>query len=600
MAQLIPPISSFSREATAGEKRFAQRLRDKLDDEYLCWYNAPVGDRRRYPDFIILHPDRGLLVLEVKDWKPRTITSIKNGRIELKLENGTNVAADNPLEQSRNYAIALAKQLQRDKSLIQGEGKYQGKLVFPWAFGVVLTNITRRQFKKLKLQKLIPHQDVVCRDEMTENCNPYTFEQQLLGIFKHQFLEGLNQDQVDRIRAHIYPEIIIPQQFELFTEDDEFAPDVLKVMSIQQEQFARGLGAGHRIVHGVAGSGKTLILCYRCDFLAKTVAKPILVICYNRLFASRLREYMEDRGWDERKIIVRNFHRWCGEQLDAAGIERGDFRSTPTQLLHEVETGQIPPKQYGAIIVDEGNDFHDPNWLRLLTMMSESVEAPFLFLYDDAQTIYEKGLSFPLSEAGLQARGRTSILRVNYRNTDPVQRFAFKFASSHLSMSEDEEQQHGALDPIGSGRTGIEPHVAIFKDRKTELSRVSYWIKKFCEDEQGRWSDFCITCRYNNQLSEWVEHLRRSGIPAKKYLDNSEKDLFRVKDNVVKLLSMHSCKGLEFPIVFVSGACDLPNPNAPKANEAKLLYVAMTRAKSSLVVTGYRDKGFLKELKALS
>ena len=50
-------------------------------------------------------------------------------------------------------------------------------------------------------------------------------------------------------------------------------------MDLQQEQLARSLGEGHRVIHGVAGYGKTMILGYRCQYLAKVLAKPILVLC---------------------------------------------------------------------------------------------------------------------------------------------------------------------------------------------------------------------------------------------------------------------------------------------------------------------------------
>jgi len=51
---------------TPGEKRLARRLEALLDEDYLCWYDIPVGRKNRYPDFIVLHPARGLLFLEVR------------------------------------------------------------------------------------------------------------------------------------------------------------------------------------------------------------------------------------------------------------------------------------------------------------------------------------------------------------------------------------------------------------------------------------------------------------------------------------------------------------------------------------------------------
>lgn len=54
---------------TQGERRTAERLEQKLDDDYLVWYDVPVGPKHSHPDFVVLHPRRGLLILEVKDWR---------------------------------------------------------------------------------------------------------------------------------------------------------------------------------------------------------------------------------------------------------------------------------------------------------------------------------------------------------------------------------------------------------------------------------------------------------------------------------------------------------------------------------------------------
>lgn len=71
MATLIPALNGCLPRMTSGEKRFAQRLESLLESDYLCWYDVPIGSRHQHPDFVILHPRRGLLVLEAKDWKLR-------------------------------------------------------------------------------------------------------------------------------------------------------------------------------------------------------------------------------------------------------------------------------------------------------------------------------------------------------------------------------------------------------------------------------------------------------------------------------------------------------------------------------------------------
>ncbi|MBA1332988.1 hypothetical protein QQ73_18630, partial [Candidatus Endoriftia persephone str. Guaymas] len=71
---------------------------------------------------------------------------------------------------------------------------------------------------------------------------------------------------------------------------------IVKIMDIQQEQLARSLGEGHRVIHGVAGSGKTLILGYRCLHLAQVMSKPILVLCFNITLAAKLRAFISAKG----------------------------------------------------------------------------------------------------------------------------------------------------------------------------------------------------------------------------------------------------------------------------------------------------------------
>jgi superfamily I DNA and RNA helicase len=62
----------------------------------------------------------------------------------------------------------------------------------------------------------------------------------------------------------------------------------LAVLDLRQERNARALGDGHRIVYGVAGSGKTVLLIARAKLLAEDPEKRILILCYNRLLAQHL------------------------------------------------------------------------------------------------------------------------------------------------------------------------------------------------------------------------------------------------------------------------------------------------------------------------
>src|SRR6185369_12396948 len=115
MSTLIPSITSCKFD-TPGERKFARLLEAKLEDDYLCWYNVPIGPSRLHPDFIILHPQRGLLILEVKDWRMSTIQAINSHEATI-FVNGTPAKVKNPLEQARGYAMAVADILKSDPQL---------------------------------------------------------------------------------------------------------------------------------------------------------------------------------------------------------------------------------------------------------------------------------------------------------------------------------------------------------------------------------------------------------------------------------------------------------------------------------------------------
>ena len=113
MAILIPALTTCIKKMTLGEKRFARRLESHLEDDYLCWFDIPVGKKRRYPDFIILHPDRGLLFLEVKDWKLSSISDLTSTQVTLHTDKGLERKA-NPLEQVRQCTYTVLNKLKYD------------------------------------------------------------------------------------------------------------------------------------------------------------------------------------------------------------------------------------------------------------------------------------------------------------------------------------------------------------------------------------------------------------------------------------------------------------------------------------------------------
>jgi superfamily I DNA/RNA helicase len=235
------------------------------------------------------------------------------------------------------------------------------------------------------------------------------------------------------------------------------------------------------------------------------------------------------------------------------------------------------------VMIDEGHDFK-PEWLKLVVQMVDPRTNSLLVLYDDAQSIYESGRkkNFSFKSVGIQAQGRTTILKVNYRNTQEILEFAAQFATELLKPAEAEEDGIPRLAPISAGRHGKAPMVVKLPTLQAEGAWIAERLKE--EHQKGTpWRDMAILYRHYDPICTTVrKELRKAGIP------NTWKDevTFNEGQDTVKLLPFHSSKGLEYPIIVIPGAGLLPTPDTATEDEARLLYVAMTRATAQLIVTG--------------
>jgi hypothetical protein len=570
---------------TQGERRTAERLEQKLDDDYLVWYDVPVGPKHAHPDFVVLHPRRGLLILEVKDWRLETIRTASKQTWEI-LAQGVPKNVPSPIEQARHYAHQVVDALARDPRLTNADGK----VAFPWSYGVVLTHITRRQFEAAELHFAIEPHRVICSDEMTATVEAEDFQSRLWAMFPTLMRGVLSLPQIDRVRWILFPEVRVTTQIGLFPADDEgndTLPDIMRVMDLQQEQLARSLGEGHRVIHGVAGSGKTMILSYRAEYLAKAAAssKPILVLCYNQPLAVKLDAVMTAKGLTA-KVHVRNFHKWCRQQLVAFGqalpAQGPDmFDQMVAGVIRGVDRGQIPSGQYQAVLIDEGHDF-EAAWLKLAAQMVDTATNSLLLLYDDAQSIYQRrrAQQFSFKSLGIQAQGRTTILRINYRNTRQILQAASMVAADLLRSEDSADDGVPLVQPVSCGRDGHAPVVIRLPSLRDEAVKIAELLSA-AHQEGYAWGDMAIICRHYAEMDRCAAVLRYRQLPHEVRKGSGT---FNPLADTIKILTMHVSKGLEFPVVAVSGAGHMPEEGRDEADEARLFYVAATRATQRLII----------------
>jgi len=586
---------------TQGERRLAERLEQKLDDDYLVWYDVPVGPRQSHPDFVVLHPRRGLLILEVKDWRLDTIREANRQTWEI-IPGGQPKNVINPIEQARHYAHPVVAALACDAQLLSGDPKNKGALGFPWSYGVVFTHITRKQFETAGLGAAIEKHRVICSDEMTETAEPEAFQSRLWDMFPILMRGVLSLPQIDRVRWVLFPEVRVSTQIGLFTDTaaDNEVPDIIRVMDLQQEQLARSLGDGHRVIHGVAGSGKTMILAYRAEQLATSAqGKPILVVCYNEPLAVKLAAVMQAKGLEQR-VHVRHFHRWCRQQLVAFGQPipaQGPrmFEQMVDNVIRGVERSQIPSGQYHAVLIDEGHDFR-PEWLKLVTQMVDPHTNSLLLLYDDAQSIYERKRTrqFSFKSLGIQAQGRTTVLKINYRNTRQVLQTASMIAADLLTPEDKDDDGIPMLQPISCGRDGHAPIIVRLPTLRDEAKKIADLLS--AAHEQGHpWGDMAVICRRYAVMEDCAEVLRRRKLPHQLRKGSGS---FDPAADTIKLLTMHASKGLEFPIVALAGVGHMPEDGEDEDEEARLFYVAATRSTQELYITLSGHGAYMKRFPA--
>ncbi len=610
MAIIVPNLRLGNAKATPGEQRLAHRLESLLDDDWLCFYNVPVGKRRRYPDFILVHPLCGLLFLEVKDWKLSSISRMDHDSVELATASGLKATA-NPVKQAREGAFQAIDMLQRDSKLQEEQGQHKGKLICPYGYGAVLTNITRKQIQSVApddvSERLLPSRLLICRDEMLEETDPDEFQERLQGMFEYRFKQPLTLRDLNRIRWHLYPEIRI-DNLELFPQQKApgrvSVPDAVKVMDIHQEQLARGLGAGHRVIHGVAGSGKTLILEFRAEVLEELLNKPVLVLCFNITLAAKLRSHMRSKGIAD-NVHVHHFHEWCGEQLrthqvDVAEGEKPVWERQVDSVIAGVEKGQIPLQQYGALLIDEGHDFEE-DWLRLVVQMIDRNTNSLLLLYDDAQSIYRRsGLGFSLSSVGVQGRGRTKILSLDYRNTRQILNFAYEFAKELLREKNSEDDRVPLVTPQAAGVDGPSPLFKRLGSFEEEASFAANCVAKW-HDDGVPWREVAIIYDARWMGKSCAEEFRQRKIPFQLLDTAARKKGFNPQADQVVLLTQQSSKGLEFSRVVLVGLGHLrAEPENVVAEETRELYVAMTRARECLLMTASESNVYTQKIESVT
>ena len=365
------------------------------------------------------------------------------------------------------------------------------------------------------------------------------------------------------------------------------------MMDLEQERLARTLGDGHRLLRGVAGSGKTIVLICRVRYLlAQHPDWKILVVCYNRVLARFLHRTIRDK-----RVEVLTFDAWCLQQLGAAGVDvpepagRGPqwdefwVETVPKLLSQAFNEGRVPAGAYQAILVDEGQDFAD-NWYRLLLRALDPETNRLFIALDSSQNIYRRRISW--RSLGIQIAGHTKVLKRNFRNTRPILAAAYAMVHELDAAEADPGDLVSSLVvPDQALRDGPAPELVCLDSAVGVRQHAADWIE--ARRARGISPGDILVLGHNRlgmeKIAGWLDAQQ---IPAAFLPD-------RRVDGTVGVSTIHSSKGLDAGHVLILNAHELDGLKT-REEARRLLYIGMTRARDELCISFARPSWVMDEL----
>ncbi len=254
--------------------------------------------------------------------------------------------------------------------------------------------------------------------------------------------------------------------------------------------------------------------------------------------------------------------------------------------------GEEDSRPFNHVVVDEAQDLHPGQWRLLRAAVDEGPDDLFI-AGDTHQRLYGPRVS--LAEVGINIRGRSAKLRINYRTTAQILEW-----SLGLMRGESIDDMDGGVDSISGCRSemrGAEPVLTGLDSWQAELEHLVLTVRSWTEagvhpEEIG------VAARSRRAVEQVVAELDRQGIAARDLAKGN------IPEGVVPVGTMHRMKGLEFRCMAVVGAADgklpastsvTPEAEDPGAyvrdlmRERSLLFVACTRAREQLSVSWHES-----------
>lgn len=568
MGYLIPENIPSRNDIPSSVSEVAALLRDLMPDDVTIWLEG-LGDDAV---LLLLDPAVGLLLIEAP--RPTALGLRRRRDRRIRRQHDTLTVAE-LVKRGDNEVAKYQQILEAERRL---------GMAFRTAATVAIPTISRQEAEDIGIDEDPDH--LLLRDDFQEGV-----QGAIARIFaNNRAPRRLTENEERVVRGIVRPQIIISGQADDDTGQLVFRPptdgteDVVRVLDRQQERLATTLGSGYRVIRGVAGSGKSLVLVHRARHLAEHFPQQrFLITCFNVPLSKALEAQVA--GFSNIKVRTVDGLAWDLGQ-------RGNSNEPDSWVRARERAAELirkagPEDKYDAVFVDEAQDLDVPA-LELAFGHLKPERDDFVIALDGAQNIYRKRAHW--NPPGTNARGRTTFLRTCYRNTKEIAEFAWRF----LEACDIDEVTDDTIDdptlivqPEATSRRGRPVEVLQCADVDAEADSIVRRITE-AHDSGIPWGSMAVL--YGSH-TPWVFAIMRR-LDALKIPNHWVARNFKAKREVmsagdaVRLATLQGLKGLEFSRVFICGVNKIWDRGGDdELTRRRLVYVAMTRAMDELTIT---------------
>ena len=602
-----------------------------------------VRGRSGPPDIAILDPKSGVHVVEVKGVPLKSVRAVRaGGAIEIAYKSG--ISAKDPSKQASSKMFDIKDTAER---------YFGGELNIAFQSWVILPRITRSEWVNKFGEAVSSRNEVLFADDLESSHLGERLRDRGIRWLAAFEMQRCPTEQMRSVMAAFGDSEVLrppprsglkPPKGSKGERLDEALAEYRALTDLQQRVIAKDWNGGPRLVRGVAGSGKTMVLAAQAARLIEQTQQgtidlfngsrrppAVLAVCFNRTLVPFIRDRIElayRQRTNERlpkgSLLVMHFnnvlyhlsrraycrYRRIADEPDAdkrAAECLSDLESATGKRAKELASGL-----YAAVLVDEGQDFHDNEYRLLMRICARTPSGlPRMFVfYDDAQNLY--GLKRPRwMDLGLELRGRAVVMDRCFRNTRQIIEPAFNLllgtyaddkavvgtsGYADLATLEDKNlitRANGHMCVHFSAREGTPVLFRQCHSRDAEKDYVAERCEQLMQDD-GLLPQDILVLTFRRQRALQLANAIADRVGDEKVrcpFEKDAKDAVAIEPGRITVSTVASTKGYDAPQVLLASANEFPDTVEGRV----CLYVGCTRAREWLEGTATEMTGLARE-----